>query len=107
MSQSHQFRVQSTAPSTPDSGVVTLYANASGSLVAKASDGSQSIVGGQLTGTLGGLSIATGGAGTVSTGVLFSAVTTAVQTGLGTPSFWAPILGPDNKMYAFPCYPYR
>ncbi len=107
MSQSHQFRVQSTVPSSPDSGVVTLYANASGSLVVKASDGSLSFVGGQLTGTLGGAAIATGGAGTVSTGVLFSSVTTAVQTGLGQPSFWIPVLGTDSKTYGIPAYPLR
>ena len=99
------FRVQTSAPSTPIAGVVNVYASgASGVLISQVSGGAQLLVGTVYTGGVAASLVRTGGAGTVQTGVIFSSVNTAGQTGLGTPYFWLPVSGPTGEKLVIPAY---
>ena len=93
------FRVQTTVPDAPGAGVVGVYADASGRLVAKGSDSILRGVGLFFTGSVQNNGIATGGAVGLGTGVVFTNDTNTVQTGLGNPAKWFTVTGPDNVTY--------
>lgn len=112
MAQILDLRVQSTIPTNvpASSSVVGVFVNSSSGVEVVGSNSKRDWVGGQLSGslTLHQIKISQGSASSISTGVFFTAFTgTAVQTGLGMPSFFMPIKGADGLMYGVPCYPYR
>ena len=107
------FRKQTTTPTAPSSSAVTtIYANASGALVAENSAGATWQAGYRASDNLG-----FGTAGTVTTAAtatngpitgLFYGVTGVGATGyvLGSPTAWLPIIGPSGQKWAIPTYVY-
>ena len=115
MAQNRDFRVLTTAPTTPtSSSVVSMYVNATSGIVIQDVAGGQTWIGGRMTGSLGISAVRTGGGGfaQLSTGglgqVFFTAFTgTSIQTGMGQPSFFVPFLGSDGLTYGVPAYPLK
>lgn len=98
------FRIQTTAPNTPASSTVGIYADASGYLIHKFSDGTIIQAGTLFTGQVLTASIATGQGKQTVTGFYYGpAGSAATVTGLATPHVWLPYKF-DGKMYGVPAY---
>lgn len=93
------FRIQTSVPTTPDAGVLGVYANSSGILISVDANGAIRQLGTQYTGVYTNSQVSTGAALT-TTGITYGG---PGGTGLSTPSKWLPItyLGVN---YAIPAY---
>lgn len=108
MAQIQDLRVQATVPShlPASSSVVGLFVNSTSGVEAISSAGQRFWVGGQATGVIAAVNVVTGGAGTITTGVVFGQ-DVANQTGLGTPHQWIPFLASNGSILAVPAYALR
>lgn len=108
------FRIQTTQPDSPSAGVVGIYSNSSGILIAKNEYGTTYQVGTQSTGNIAmaGQTVATG-FGYFPSNVLPNAVTGVfygstgtykVPTLLGTPAGFLPFIGPSGELIAIPYF---
>lgn len=111
MAQSQDLRVQFVVPAAPTSASgVKLYINPTSGVNIIGSDGIQRWIGGQTTGQLPLSVIRTGGAATLSTGIIFTAFTgagSANQTGIGMPLGFLPYLISDGTIVGIPYFPIK
>lgn len=107
------FRTQTTIVSTPSTGVVAVYANTSGILIAVNENGVLFQVGTQVTGniSMANQTVSTGfglfkqGGGTVQTGLFYGSTGTySVPTLLGAPVGFLPFTGPSGELIGIPYY---
>lgn len=110
MSQNHDFRFKSSAPSTPSAGIATYYTNNSGILRFVHPNGTD-YVASTFYPTTGAKSVVATGLGvfnnvtTSASGLLYGTTGTYLYpTVLGEPNFWINAIGPNGQLLSIPAY---
>lgn len=104
--QNADFRTQTVVPTSPTTGVYTLYVNADGILTQVDSNGTLRQAGNRWTGTFGNGAVATGGTASLTSGTVFTS-DAGVVTGLANPIAWLPVKGPAGQNWVVPAWAMR